>query len=65
MQVKKFWAGLLSVMLIVSCLAGCSGNGDDSGKDDSSKAVSQQESSKPGNSQEDSWSGRRVRDAFY
>ena len=54
MQAKKLWAGLLSIMLIVSCLAGCSGNGGNSSKDDSSKAVSQQESSQPGNSQEDS-----------
>ena len=54
MQAKKLWAGLLSIMLIVSCLAGCSGNGGDSSKDDSNKAVSQQESSQPGNSQEDS-----------
>ena len=46
MQVKKFWAGLLSVMLIVSCLAGCSGNGGNSSKSDSSKANSQQETSK-------------------
>ena len=38
MQVKKFWAGLLSVMLIVSCLAGCSGNGGNSSKSDSSKS---------------------------
>ena len=55
MQVKKFWAGLLSVMLIVSCLAGCSGNGgnSNSSKSDSSKANSQQETSKQDDKQDD------------
>ena len=53
MQVKRFWAGLLSVILIISCLAGCSGNGGNSSKSDSSKATSQQETSKQEDKQDD------------